>query len=201
MISELLSQVKEKEADRKALLRSRGQIQQQIEGLQEELLHISTAKDIILQAASVTQKTLSFHFSNVVTNALAAVFEDPYEFKADFVERRNVTECDLSFVKNDLSRNPLNSCGYGAADIAALASRVAYWKLEDNSRNTLILDEPTRNLSRDLQPLASLMIKKLSELLNLQFIIVTHNEDLALNADKVFYVEKDVYSTVQEEGT
>ena len=53
--------------------------------------------------------------------------------------------------------------------------------------------------SRDLQPLASLMIKKLSELLDLQFIIVTHNEDLASNADKIFYVEKDVYSTVQEE--
>jgi DNA repair exonuclease SbcCD ATPase subunit len=56
------------------------------------------------------------------------------------------------------------------------------------SRNVLILDEPFGNLSVDLMPRASEMIKQISERLGLQIIMVTHAEELIQAADKTFRV-------------
>ena len=50
----------------------------------------------------------------------------------------------------------------------------------------IILDEPLRFLSVDLQERASIMIKEISKKLGLQFLIVTHESTLASYADKVF---------------
>lgn len=160
--------------------------------------NLKTTRDIFQKASKLTQQQLSVQVSDIVSKALAIVFEDPYEFGIEFVERRNTTECDLFFEKNGNRYSPLSDCGYGAADVASLALRVAFWKLEKDARNVLILDEPTRNLSLDKQPLASLMIKKLSQM-GLQFLIVTHQEALTKSADKVFEVDQiDDVSTVKE---
>ena len=168
--------------------------------LLDTMENLEEARVIFQKSAQITQQQISFHIENIVSHALAAVFDNPYEFKVDFVTRRNVTECDLLFIdENGAEMKPLDSCGYGAADIASLALRVAYWKLSDGIRNTLLLDEPTRNLSLDKQPLASRMIKQLSKELQLQFIIVTHSEALTESADKVFKVTKvNNKSTVKE---
>ena len=168
---------------------------------QDKILHdsklnmledLEEARIIFQKSAQITQKQISFHIENIVSHALAAVFDSPYEFKVDFVTRRNVTECDLLFIdEQGAELKPLESCGYGAADIASLALRVAYWKLSDGVRNTLILDEPARNLSLDKQPLASRMIRELSKTLNIQFLIVTHSRALAAEAEKQFEVTRN----------
>ena len=176
---------------------------------QDKLLHdsklnmledLEEVRVIFQKSAQITQKQISFHIENIVSHALAAVFDSPYEFKVDFVTRRNVTECDLLFIdEQGAELKPLESCGYGAADIASLALRVAYWKLSDDIRNTLILDEPTRNLSLDKQPLASRMIRELSKTLNIQFLIVTHSQALAAEAERKFEVtKKQTISKIKE---
>lgn len=150
--------------------------------------NLKTTRDIFQKAAKLTQQQLSFRVSDIVSKALASVFEDPYKFGIEFVERRNSTECDLFFEKDGERYLPLSDCGYGAADIASLALRVAFWKLEKGARNVLILDEPLRNLDIKKQPLASALIKKLSKM-DIQFIIVTHQKALTESADKIFEVE------------
>jgi len=153
---------------------------------------LEQSRSIIQKAAQTTQSYLSLQISGIVSKALKAVFqEEAYDFKVDFVQRRQSTECDLLFTKNNKDMKPLDSCGYGAADIASLALRIAYWKLDEEARNVIILDEPTRNLSLDKQPLAGQIIKQLSDSLDLQFLIVTHNQTLADTADKLFNVTKN----------
>ena len=153
--------------------------------------NLEEARVIIQTASQITQQKLSEKISSIVTKALAAVFpEDPYTFKIQFEKRRNVTECDLYFERNGKYRTPLASCGYGVADIASLALRVSYWKLDGDSRPVLILDEPTRNLDKNAQKLASMMIKNLSKI-GLQFIIVTHNPELTDSADRCFEVQQE----------
>jgi DNA repair exonuclease SbcCD ATPase subunit len=158
----------------------------------ESLNNLTKARGIFQAASKLTQNMLSKRISTIVSNALEAIFLDPYKFIIDFVERRNSTECDLLFEKNGNKKNPLESCGYGAADIASLALRVAIWKLTTHSRNTLILDEPTRALSKYKQKLASVMFKSLSRMEGgLQFIIVTHNPDLSDSADRTFQITQE----------
>lgn len=149
------------------------------------------AREVLRQAGLKTQQALAFHISEITTLALQAVFDDPYDLVVEFVERRNKTECDLYFERNGQKVNPMEAAGGGAVDVAAFALRVASWSMENpRSRNTIILDEPMRFLSTGLQPKASEMLQQLSERLGLQFIIVTHEEELTEQADKIFEVSK-----------
>ena len=147
------------------------------------------AREIIRIVGLETQKELQYNISDITSLALEAVFPDPYELKVEFVERRNKTECDLKFVRDDMEIDPLTASGVGAVDVAAFALRIASWSMNrPRTRNVIILDEPFRFLSENYQDQASAMVKELSERLGLQFIIVTHNETLASYADRTFQV-------------
>ena len=191
-MKKLLENLQDKIQDRKTTKKVLELNEKNLDGYLTHLEDLEEARAIFQKASQVTQTRLSEQIEKIVSSALAAVFEDPYKFKVDFVLRRNSTECDLMFEKNGKLKSPLASCGYGAADIASLALRVAYWKLDGESRNVLALDEPLRNLDKERQVLASMMIKNLSRMKGgLQFVIVTHNTALAESADRVFGVIKE----------
>lgn len=184
---------------RNLLERQKGQkiqIEQSITTLNQELRDANRdlrrheqAREIIREVGIKTQQQLSFHISDITSLALEAVFNEPYELKVEFVQRRNKTECDLYFERNGERIDPLTASGGGAVDVAAFALRIASWSmLRPRTRNVIILDEPLRFLSVDLQERASIMIKEISEKLGIQFIIVTHENTLASYADKVFEV-------------
>ena len=155
--------------------------------LKKELLYSEQAQAIIQQVAKETQEKLQYHISELCSLALSAVFDDPYKLELEFVIRRGKTEADIYFVKDEEKIDPISASGGGVIDIASFALRVALWSLaKPRSRNTLILDEPFKYLSRELQPKASLLLKELSNKLNLQIIMVSHSSDLIEGANRVF---------------
>lgn len=154
------------------------------------------ARQVIKEAGLKTQQALAFHISDITTLALQAVFDNPYTLVVDFVQRRNKTECDLWFERDGQRVDPLEASGGGAVDVAAFALRVASWSMQrPRTRNCIVLDEPMRFLSEDLQPKASEMLKQLSEKLGIQFIIITHEKELTEEADKIFTVSKPKQKT------
>jgi DNA repair exonuclease SbcCD ATPase subunit len=147
------------------------------------------AREIIRAVGIKTQQQLQYHISDITSLALEAVFDDPYGLAVEFIQRRNKTECDLYFVRSGEKVDPLSASGGGAVDVAAFALRIASWSMnQPRTRNVIILDEPLRFLSADMQERASQMIKELSVKLGLQFIIVTHEPILANYADRTFEV-------------
>jgi DNA repair exonuclease SbcCD ATPase subunit len=145
------------------------------------------AQVLIQKVAYATQQQLQYRVSELVTMALSAVFPNPYEFEIQFIIRRNKTECDLWFKRGENRMHPLSSSGVGAVDIACFALRVALWSLQQpRSRPTLILDEPFKHLSTDLQPRAIEMLQMLSKEIGIQVIMVSHVEDLIEGADRIF---------------
>ena len=160
---------------------------------QEELLHIQKAKQIIQNLAKETQAHLEKHLSGIVTMALQAVFPSPPEFKIQMEIRRGQVECDILFVDNGNEYRPISGAGGGMLDIASFALRVSFWaltNLKQKIRHTLILDEPFKNVSPDLQDKVSVMVKELSHKLGVQIIMVSHAEDINTSADKTFHVSK-----------
>lgn len=147
------------------------------------------ARIIVNKVANDIQKGLEYHITNIVTMALSAVFEEPYEFKAEFVTKRNQTEIDMFFVKNSNQCEPMHSTGGGVLDIASLALRMAVWSLKQ-TRAIQILDEPCKFLSRDMQEKASEMLKMLSTTLGIQMIIISHIPEIISSADRVYTVEQ-----------
>lgn len=155
----------------------------------KDLKNHEKALEIIKQVSKKTQEKLQYHFSDITSLALEAVLDNPYELKVEFVERRNKIECDLYFERDGARRDPMKEAGGGAADIASFALRIASWALA-KSRNTIILDEPFKNLDKSKHEKASKMLKEISIRLGIQFIIVTHEQALTEAADRVFEVTK-----------
>jgi hypothetical protein len=163
-----------------------------IKKLKRELKNTEEAQLILQTVAMQTQQELEYKISEIVSLALSAVFDDPYEFKVEFNIKRNKTEAEIHFYKNGIAFDPMTETGGGVVDIASFALRIALWNLSSpKTRNTIILDEPFRFLSKNLQTKASEMLSVISKKLNIQFIIVTHIAELREAADKVFMVEHD----------
>jgi len=156
------------------------------------------ARVIIQTVAQETQKNLEFHLSHLVTTALAAVFPEDIQFVARIEVRRGKTECDLKFSEYGQEYDPLEGSGFGPVDVASFALRVTFWTLKKN-RPCFVLDEPFRNVSPDLQHKVSDMLKMVSEKLGLQVVMVSHQEDINVSADKTFIARKEGKVTVLEE--
>lgn len=158
--------------------------------LKKEVKCSEKAQVIIQKVAQETQAELEYHISDIVTLALDTIFDDPYKFKVKFVVKRSKTECELLFEKEGDLVDPLSASGGGVIDTASFALRIALWTLQaPKSRNTIILDEPFKFLSKDLLPRACDLLQELQKKLNLQFIIVTHLDELAECANKTFEVK------------
>jgi DNA repair exonuclease SbcCD ATPase subunit len=172
----------------------KSQIEKTITSLKDELkdqkrslIRHERAREVIREVGLKTQQSLQVHIGDIATLAMESVFEDPYQLQVEFVQRRNKTECDLYFVRNEEKIDPLTASGGGAVDVASFALRIASWSMNrPHTRPVIILDEPLRFLSVDLQERASIMIKEISKKLGLQFIIITHEQTLASYADRVF---------------
>ena len=145
-----------------------------IEEMQKSMKRYEQAKEVVKSVGLKTQSQLSFHVSEITTLALEAVLKNPYSLELDFVERRDKTECDLLFNRNNISIKPYDGGG-GPIDIAAFALRVASWSMQTpHNRNTLILDEPFKHLKGERANRRMLdMVSQISKKLNLQVIMVS----------------------------
>ena len=152
-------------------------------------LYAVQARAYFQDTAKKTQQKLESYVSNLVTLAFQSIFPEPYEFVARFVERRNKTECDLIFLKDGEEYVPTEASGGGPLDVASTVLKVAFWSLR-KTRPVFILDEPGKYISTDLQEKFSEMIKVIAEKMNLQFIIISHQEAMISAADRAFQVIK-----------
>jgi hypothetical protein len=149
-------------------------------------IYCEEAQTIIINVASVTQQELEYHIGELVTLALASVWDDPYQFGVEFVQRRNRTECDMFFIRNGKRIDPLTASGGGAVDVASFALRMSLWSLANpRTRNTVIEDEPLKWLKGlDLPEKGAVMRKEISDKLGVQLISISHIPDQIDGADQ-----------------
>jgi DNA repair exonuclease SbcCD ATPase subunit len=129
--------------------------------------------------AGEIQSTVCGCVAGVVSRCLEAVFDEPYEFKMEFVERRGRTEVDLKFVREGKEVDPVTASGGGVVDVASFALRLAALLLSGpKARRILVLDEPFKFLSRTYRPKIRQLLSDLASELSIQIIMVTHIEEL-----------------------
>ena len=190
MLLKLRQVIERKKGQKDKVLSLLSTCKKEINQFKEEIGFSEQAQVIIQKVAQETQKQLEWHISEIVTLALASTFDNPYVFKVEFVQRRGKTECDLFFERDGFRVDPVAEAGGGAVDVAAFALRVAMWSLAKSRwRNTLIFDEPFKNINdktRQTQEKVAKMVKVLSRQLKLQFIIITMIPELEEVADRVF---------------
>ena len=171
--------------------------------LNEKLSQLSKAKisqnshlealPISIQVGQAYRELALKEVQSLVSQALTAVFERPYECKLTQVVKRGQTEVSITVIDGDLEMDPVTSMGGGILDVISLALRVVVWTLMPNRTDgVIILDEPARlvNSETSVKNLGSLL-NLLSESLSVQFIVVTNRPALSLGASRVFEVSKE----------
>lgn len=184
------------------ILKTKGRkefIEKQISKTQTELSTYSHKLELIEKAqiflqevARKTQENLKYQIEDVVNLALETCFPGEYKFEIRFEIMRGKTEADLFFTSQKTGKriDPMNASGGGVVDLVAFALRVSFYALERNTDNVIILDEPFKFISRDLVASACEIMKRLSDKMKVQFIIVTHLPEIVEIADRVFTVKK-----------
>ena len=150
-----------------------------LEITQNRIENILEAQDLAQQVAQQIQRQAHDQIATVVSKCLEAIFDEPYEFRIHFERKRGRTEARLVFEREGQEIDPMTASGGGVVDVAAFALRLSCLMLARPALSkTLILDEPFKFVSEDLRDRIRMLLEKLSKEMNVQFIIVTHMEEL-----------------------
>lgn len=181
---------------KKALLeRNKKETEKELLFYENKEINIRQAQLIIQLVAKQTQEEIQMHIVPLVSHALNIIYDDPYEFNLEFVEKRGKTEARPVFIRNEKRYFPGKETGLGPVDIASLGLRLSLWCLNKNTiSNTIILDEPFKFVDEYALPNTAELIKQLSKKLGIQFLIIVcnkkHNDQLISIADKVIEIKK-----------
>jgi len=146
------------------------------------------ARYVLNEVSKNTQKRFKERVETLITLAIRSVFERPFEFKIKMEMSRNKFSCFPIVLENENEYVPSEDMGVGILDIISFAFRIVMWSLHSpRPRNFFLLDEPMKFIGKgELLERAVSMIREISERMDLQFIIVTHEPQIAENADKAY---------------
>lgn len=175
------------------LKRSAEETKNKISDLNERLKLIEQSQVFLQKVAQETQEHLKFQIEDIVNLALETCFPGEYTFSIQFNISRGKTDAELVFIDQKTGRqvDPMEASGGGVVDLTTFALRIACYALERGTDNVIILDEPFRFISRDLQERAGEILKTLSRKMNLQIIMVSHINEIINIADRIFEVRKN----------
>lgn len=162
--------------------------------LKQAIEDLGTAKcgrDTVARLGMATQEDINSVIEELVTQALQAVFGPLFFFKVKNEIKRNQAETYFSVMENGHLLDMEDESGGGLMDLVALCLRVVLWAINTpRTAPVIILDEPLKFLDGVRLEQAGQMICKLSEMLGIQFIIVSHEDQLIDSADVMYRVEK-----------
>ncbi len=133
-------------------------------------------------------------FENMVTFALKSVFQDNYQFKLEFGSRGQLGELEfkLKTPENNEFRGLEHCSAGGSLDVISLALRfVLLSVLRPKVEGFVVLDEPTKHLSRNYRENEYFFYKSLSEKISRQLIIISHSSELINMAENKILIGKE----------
>lgn len=194
-IKQKLQELNVKRDSWNSILEERIKRKQEIE---KELETILNTQMFVQAVAENVQSQLSSKVDNIVNLGLQTCFPG-YTFEMKYVPSRGKTEVLFIVKDGEDVIDPMNQCGGGLINILELCLRVAVFAIS-SVNNVMCFDEPGKFISEGLRERFSIILKTLSEKLNLQIIEVTHIEELAENSDnKIMIVKKEGVSNVEKE--
>jgi|YelNatPaOPRAMG01_1025707.scaffolds.fasta_scaffold03522_4 DNA repair exonuclease SbcCD ATPase subunit len=141
---------------------------------------------------------------NLVNRALKTIYSDlTFRIELDEERNRNIAKAVIRKESGDIyfEGDPLETSGGTVSQIISLALRISILEKSINPKfeGPLILDEPLTFLDEGSKRLIGEFLKKVSEILNRQIILITHDRILMEIGDKTFYVKiKDGESKIEE---
>jgi len=164
-----------------------------------KLERLNKCKAIVIEAGVNTQGELKEIIENIITTALQSVYGFKYKFVVQFTyDKRDQLEATFFIDKNGLLLEPRkDTIGYGVVDVCSFGLKMVIWVLQ-NSRTDpiMVFDEPFKNVGKAAIPFVSEMVKKISDMMGVQFIIATHIVEMV---EKFWWRENDTVHIIEGE--
>lgn len=190
MIEKFKSELNQRKGKRDALQSELISKQEESQNITEVLLDLEECQMIAQAVAKSSQDKLSAKINEIVTTGMATVFDDPYEFILDIESKGSDIKATPYFLKNGERISPKISSGGGVQQVAALSLRIALWSISKQRTPIMILDEVFKDVGTGDIERACQLLKTVSEKLDIQLLMITHNPIIKEVSDKVFLVEK-----------
>ena len=159
-----------------------------LEEIKNETEVILKSQALLQDVAREVQSKLSMKIDSIVNLGLATCFPE-YTFQLRYVPARGKTEVEFVVLLGEDEVDPKLQNGGGLIDLLTFCLRVAIYTIS-NTDSVILLDEPFKYVSKGLRDKTAELLHTLSERLNLQFIEVTHVDELIEYSDKQFVVKK-----------
>ena len=185
-IEEKLNTIKIKKQSTEELLNTR---KQRLEEIKVETETLLKSQSVLQEVAKEVQSKLSVKIDSIVNLGLATCFGDEYKFELRYVSARGKTEVEFVLLQNGKEIDPMNQNGGGLVDLLCFCLRVAVYNIS-HVDNVIVFDEAMKFLSKGFKEKAAELIQTLSERLKIQFIEVTHIEEMMEHSDKQFVIKK-----------
>jgi len=170
--------------------------EEQVKNVSEGIL---VKKDSIIAMSEVSKFYEEHSVRQEIENILCQVIGQLYnhsDMRYKFLKRyiKNQHEVSVWKIDKDLNEKeyliPINNTSGGNRDIIDVIIRVLVIKQFNESQRILILDEPMKDLSKDLRESFFIFLKSLCESFKIQFILITHEDEYIGNVDRTLYFQK-----------
>ena len=157
------------------------------------------ARELVKKVGAQTQKQLTIRLGDLVTQCLTDVMGEGYEFKMTIQERGGTSHFDMFIVEEGEPYDPMDAKGGTVVDIITFALRVACLMLDKKAAKVLVMDEPFRFVSKDLQAKAAVLLERVFERLGFQMVVITHEpaiiEGVGSDKTRVFEITQNASGT------
>lgn len=177
--------------DYENLVQRRDKIEENLKVLVEEHSILDRSRKLLIDFTEDMRNKIKVKLESLANSGLAAVYTDKkMEFLIIANPTKNGLQYDLYISTNGMLTPLKDAKGGGVLDIITLSLRISFVKLFSGQlRQTIILDEPFKNMDIERVENAVTWLSEISKELEIQFIVVTHIPDLIGVADKSFRFE------------
>jgi hypothetical protein len=152
---------------------------------------IESSVDALFGFGSWINTVVKDKLESIANTALKSIFPDKEMF---FRVVPNKTKkglfYDLYIETNGVPTELLDAKGGGVLDVIQMCLRITYVsRLKGKLRQTILLDEPFKNLDAERVNLASQWLDQISKRLKIQFLIITHIPALILTVENSGRIE------------
>lgn len=148
---------------------------------------------VVLQELEKTWRgTFEQALASVVSEGLSAVFEDEIEliFISDI--KREVASLDIKLKTNGLVTSLMGAKGGSVINVLSVLLRILLTiSSQPPMRRLLVLDEPFTHVSAEYRSALCSLLDQMAERLDIQFILTSHEPELADAADVAYQILKD----------
>lgn len=163
-------------------------MQEKVAAAEADNATLTEAKDALLVVAAAAQQRAKTKIETLVTSAIRSVYDRNFSFELKFKESRGRSTAIPIVREGEVEYDAKGDLGGGMVDIISFALRIVIWAMQrerTRSRPFMVLDEPMKFVGHgELMDRAAVFMKSISRRLGIQFVIMTHEPQLADVADR-----------------